>query len=103
MNGTTNGEHLSRFLLELRPVDNGFADIQAVGARSRDVCDELAGESVAIRLIRSVFVPEDGSCFLLFEAPSAMVVAEAARRAAAPAAVVWELHRASLAMASTPS
>jgi hypothetical protein len=103
MSGTTSGEHIRRFLLELKPVDNGFADIQAVGARSRAVCDELADESVPIRLIRSVFVPEDGSCFLLFEAASAGVVAEAARRAAAPVAVVWELRRASLAMASTPS
>ena len=34
------------------------------------------------RFLRSVFVPEDGICFLLFEAATAGMVEEAGRRAA---------------------
>ena len=85
--------HLSRFLLELTPTEVGFDDIQALSARSRAACDELAQERTPIRLLRSFFLPEDGSCFLLFEAASLSAVAEAARRALVPEGPVWELQR----------
>ena len=84
---------LSRFLLELNPGSAGFEDIQELSERSRAACDELAGERTPIRLLRSFFLPEDGSCFLLFEAASLSAVVEAARRAVVPAGPVWELQR----------
>lgn len=96
MTATMKAKPVARFLLELTPDDDGFADIQAISDRSRDVCDELAAENIMIRLLRSVFVPEDGTCFLLFEAASGLVVEEVARRAAAEDAVVWQLRRASV-------
>ncbi|WP_243057201.1 nickel-binding protein [Nocardioides sp. SR21] len=34
-----------------------------------------------VRCLRSIFVPEDETCFLLYEAPSATTVADAVRRA----------------------
>jgi hypothetical protein len=34
-----------------------------------------------VRFLRSIFVPEDGACFLLYEGPSAESVRAAARRA----------------------
>jgi hypothetical protein len=37
-----------------------------------------------VRFLRSVFVPEDESCFYLYEAASADDVREAARRAELP-------------------
>lgn len=40
-----------------------------------------------MRFLRSVFVPEDGTCFCLYEAPSAEDVHEAVRRAALPVGV----------------
>ena len=88
-----SGTRLSRFLLELSPVDGGFEDIQALSARSRAACDEMADERTPIRLVRSFFLPDDGSCFLLFEAASLSAVVEAARRAVVPAGPVWELQR----------
>jgi hypothetical protein len=94
MHITASGPHLSRFLLELKPDATGFDDIQAMSARSRDACGELSTAIAPIRLLRSVFVPEDGSCFMLFEATSAPAVTEAARLAAVPHAVLWELRRA---------
>ena len=88
-----SGSHLSRFLLELNPDKGGFEDIQALSARSRAACEEMTVESNPIRLLRSLFLPEDGSCFLLFEAVSAAAVVEAAQRALVPAGPVWELQR----------
>ena len=41
-------------------------------------------EGIPVRLVRSVFVPEDEACFYLYEATSAEAVREAARRAALP-------------------
>jgi hypothetical protein len=34
-----------------------------------------------VRFLRSIFVPEDGACFLLYEGPSAQSVRAAALRA----------------------
>ena len=70
-----------------------FEDIQALSARSRAACEEMTFESKPIRLLRSLFLPEDGSCFLLFEAASVAAVVEAAQRALVPAGPVWELRR----------
>lgn len=83
---------LSRFLVELTPVENGFHDIQALTARSRSACRELTEGGVPVRLLRAVYVPEDGTCFLLFEAGSEPAVEEAQRRAALPVGWISELH-----------
>jgi hypothetical protein len=84
---------LSRFLMELVPAQAGFDDIQSVSDRSRAACEEMTVESKPIRLLRSLFLPEDGSCFLLFEAASASNVEEAARRAFVQPGPLWELQR----------
>ena len=44
------------------------------------VADQLTGEGKPVRLLRSVFVPEDETCFYLFDAQSSDAVVEAARR-----------------------
>jgi hypothetical protein len=41
----------------------------------------MAGEGIPVRLVRSIFVPEDETCLLLVEAPTADAVREVARRA----------------------
>lgn len=84
---------LSRFILELRPGSEGLEDIQTVSARSRAACDEMSADTAPIRFLRSLFVPEDGSCFLLFEAASLKTVEEVTRRALVPTGPVWELPR----------
>jgi hypothetical protein len=43
---------------------------------------ELTAEGRPVRLVRSIFVPQDETCFLLFEASSVEYVHETARRAA---------------------
>ena len=66
----------SRYLVELEPPDPGWDDIQAIVARFR-----LASHGTAVRFLRSVFVPEDGKVYLLFEGPSESAVREAVSHA----------------------
>lgn len=51
--------------------------------RAADVsraADELSREGRQVRLVQTVFVPEEETCLYLFEAQSSDVVTEAARR-----------------------
>jgi Nickel responsive protein SCO4226-like len=60
--------------------DQAGAELGA--ARAREAADRLAREGVPIRFLRSIFVPEDETCFYLYEAASVEDVREAANRAA---------------------
>lgn len=82
--GRRASDPLSRYLVELTPDGNGVDDIQALAARCRAASEELSRSGTPVRFLRSVFVPEDGTCLLLFEGPSAPAVEEAGRRAALP-------------------
>jgi Nickel responsive protein SCO4226-like len=66
----------TRYTVELRLPDAGCADVQQAAARAREA---ITGDGV--RFLRSIFVPEDDSCFLLYEGPSAESVRAAAQRA----------------------
>ncbi len=66
MDGSGKTADLKTFFVELRPQATGWQDIQAIGARSRAACRELRERGTPGRLLRTVFVPEDGTCFLLF-------------------------------------
>ena len=48
---------------------------------TRRAAEDMAGEGIPVRLVRSIFVPEDETCLLLVEAPTADAVREVARRA----------------------
>jgi Protein of unknown function (DUF4242) len=62
-----------------RPAD-GWGRLDVLGARARQVSDEMGREGVPVRFLRSIFVPEDNACFFLYQAGSHDVVREAARR-----------------------
>ena len=62
---------LTPYLVELVPPVGGLEGIQALAARARRASDELSKEGVGVRFLRSVFVPEEGQCFLLFAGDSA--------------------------------
>lgn len=49
--------------------------------RVRSAAEALSREGTAIRYLRTIFVPEDETCFLLYEAPSAADVLAANSRA----------------------
>ena len=73
-----------RSLVELIPVENGYADIQTLSDRARSAAGDLSRKGRPIRFLRSLFVPEDGTCYLLFESGSMHEVLEAGRLAALP-------------------
>ncbi len=53
----------------------------AAGRRARAAAEKLSREGVPIRYVRTTFLPDDETCFHLFEAASAEVVEEAGSRA----------------------
>ena len=75
---------MNEFLVELYVSKTDCAAV-AVGAdRLSRAAAELTVEGRPVRLVRSIFVPEDETCFLLVEAATAETVLETARRAALP-------------------
>jgi uncharacterized protein DUF4242 len=72
---------VARYTVELNRPSGGWTGIEAATARARRVAEEMRGEGTPVRFLRSVFVPEDESCFFLYEGPNADVVRDAAGRA----------------------
>jgi hypothetical protein len=78
---------MPRFLVEV------YAPIRAdslppVVARARRAANKMSREGTPIRHLRATLIPEDETCFHLFEAPSMEAVGEASRRAGLPVARV---------------
>jgi len=71
----------TRYTVELRLPQAGCADVQEAAARARQATDQMRREGQRVRFLRSIFVPEDDACFLLYEGPSAESVRDAALRA----------------------
>jgi Protein of unknown function (DUF4242) len=72
---------MPEFLLELYVSRAAVASAGAGAKRARLAAEELDDEGTAIRYLSSILVPEDETCFYLYEAGSADAVHEAARRA----------------------
>jgi hypothetical protein len=73
---------MAEFLVELY-VSRADADGgERETCRARHAAAALTAEGQPVRLVRSIFVPEDETCFLLVEADTAELVREAATRAA---------------------
>jgi hypothetical protein len=72
------------FLLELYVSREAAAAARLGAERARIAADELTRAGTPVRCVRSIFVPVDETCFLLFEAESVGVVREAARLAGLP-------------------
>jgi len=70
-----------QYLVELYVSRGESAAVHAGVTRALVAAAELTGEGTPVRYVRSIFVPEDETCFVLFEAESAHAVREAARRA----------------------
>lgn len=56
-------------------------EARATGRRARAAAEELLGDGVAVGYVRTIFLPDDETCFHLFEAASVDVVEEACNRA----------------------
>jgi hypothetical protein len=55
--------------------------LQELEARVRSAAAELSESGTPVRYVRSIFVPEDETCFHLLDGPSRDAVAETAKRA----------------------
>lgn len=89
------------YLLELY-VPRSDADAVEDGAeRARRAAEELTAEGTPVRYIRSVFVPEDETCFCLYEAAAIEDVRAAAERAGLPDGRIAEAVTAPTAPTAT--
>jgi hypothetical protein len=70
-----------KFLVELYLPSHGADAAAATAARARAAADELAGQGAPVRYLRMLYVPDDETCFLLYEAASAELAGEASQRA----------------------
>jgi Nickel responsive protein SCO4226-like len=68
------------FMVELFSEADDLEGRSALLQRAR----EAAETTVDVRFVRSIFVPDDEMCFLVFEAESATAVARLAEHAALP-------------------
>jgi hypothetical protein len=83
---------VTRYLLELYvPRRGGLGDAIA---RADAAARELNSDGVPVRVLGSLFVPEDETLFLRYDASSADAVAQAAHRAALEFERVLETHEA---------
>lgn len=75
---------MAGFLVEAYVARTDGAAFELAAERSRLAARALRREGTRVRCVRSIFVPEDETCFLLVEADTVETVHEAATRAAVP-------------------
>jgi hypothetical protein len=73
---------MSIFMAELYVARTGADTVERAAERSRLAAEQLTRDGFPIRHLRWMFVPEDETCFLLYEAASADAVREVGQRAA---------------------
>ncbi len=71
---------MAEFLVEFYVSRDDAGAVERGAERTRLAAEELTREGTPVRYLRSIFVPEDETCFFLYEAGSAAAVREAARR-----------------------
>ena len=72
---------MGEFIAELYVSRADEAGAEGLSRRVRAAAEELTREGIPVRYLRSIFVPDDETCFVLCEAPSAGAVCETAARA----------------------
>lgn len=81
---------MAEFLLEQYVSRTDPDAVDAGAARARHAAEQLTRHGTQVRFLRTIFVPEEETCFYLYEAAFAEDVREAARRAQLPADKVVE-------------
>jgi hypothetical protein len=83
---------MADFLVELYVARTNGEAAERCAARARAAAQALSRGGTSVRYVSSIFVPEDETCFLLFEAESAAAVEAAVRRAQLAFERVSEAH-----------
>lgn len=82
---------MAQFLLELYVSRTDAAAVEKGARRAQRAADEMKREGTPVSYLRSIYAPEEETCFYLYEAASVEAVQEVARRAALPAERVIEV------------
>ena len=69
---------MAEFLIELYVSRGDAAAAERDAELARSAAEQLTLRGTPVRCLRGIFVPEDETCFLLYEAASAEAVQEAA-------------------------
>jgi hypothetical protein len=72
---------VAEFLVELYVSRVDAVGVAGRAVRTRLAAEQLTREGTPVRYLRSIFVPEDETCFFLCEAASVEAVREAVQRA----------------------
>jgi hypothetical protein len=72
---------MAEYLVELYVSREDSAAVESSARRAGVAAEELTAKGVPVRYVRAIFVPEDETCFFLYEAASVEAVRRAARRA----------------------
>lgn len=75
---------MQEYLLELFISRTDTEVLTAQGENARAAANELTSRGTPVRYRRSIFLPDEETCFVLFEAESADAVRAAAQLAALP-------------------
>jgi hypothetical protein len=81
---------MREYLVEVYVPRNGAPGVREASARARQTAERLSGEGAAVRYVRAIFVPEDETCFHVFEAVSQGAVRVPSERAGFPAQRIVE-------------
>jgi hypothetical protein len=71
-----------KYLVETYMPRSHAQEARAAGRRAQAAAEELFREGTPVRYVRTTFLPDDETCFHLFEASSEEAVEEASARAA---------------------
>ena len=82
---------MAEFLLELYVSGSDGNAVAQRAARARLAAQRMRRDGASISYLRSIFVPEDETCFLVYEARSANDVRRAARLAGFPVDHIVEM------------
>ena len=82
---------MAEYLIETYVARNDTDAVGRGGEPARAAAEELLREGTAVRYLPSIFVPEDETCFLVYEAGSADDVRRATSLAGLPADHVVEM------------
>jgi hypothetical protein len=72
---------VGEFLAEVYVAESDAASVERGAELARKGAEHAVSTGASVRYVRTIFVPEDETCFYLYEAPSADAVLEAGRRA----------------------
>ena len=75
---------MAEYLLEMYVARDDARGVTDGGEHARAAAEELTRRGTAVQFCRSIFIPADETCFVLFEAESADAVREAALLADLP-------------------